>query len=318
MSNANLRNAQISQRDEFYITYQDVQEELQHYSKHFKGKTILCNCDDPRISNFAKYFIDNFNQLGLKRLICTGYNKLAIMPQMSIWELLGGNPERGYLLDITKVPVSIDDYQQLTYNGDFRTKECEQYLDECDIVVTGPPFSLFREYLKLLMKHHKQFLIVGNVNAITYREFFPLLKDNKVWLGASIHSGDRKFYVPKSYPLEAAGCGIDEEGHRFIRVKGVRWYTNLDYAQRHTDLVLHKTYTPEDYPKYDNYDAINVDNTSDIPKNYWGVMGVPITFLDKYNPSQFEIVKFRKGDNNKDLSIKGECPYFRILIRRLR
>ena len=204
----------------------------------------------------------------------------------------------------------------LVNGGDFRTYECMEILSQADIVVTNPPFSLFREYVQLLMNYRKKFLIIGNVNSITYKEIFPLIKSNQIWLGASIHSGDREFRVPDSYPLEAAGCRIDENGTKFIRVKGVRWYTNLDYPQRHEELVLYKRYTPEEYPKYDNYDAINIDKTSDIPYDYEGIMGVPITFLDKYNPEQFEIIKFRKGDDGKDLSVNGKCPYFRILIRR--
>ena len=212
---------------------------------------------------------------------------------------------------------------ELEGDGDFRSDECLALMDEADIVVTNPPFSLFREYVATLMEHEKHFIIIGNVNAITYKEFFPLIRDNKVWIGASIHSGDRKFYVPDDYPLNAAGCGIDEDGRRFIRVKGVRWYTNLDIKQRHEELILVKKYAghEDEYPMYDNYDAINVDKVKDIPYDYMGVMGVPITFLDKYNPDQFELVAFRKGTDGKDLAYTRErervCPYFRILIRRV-
>ena len=194
--------------------------------------------------------------------------------------------------------------KKLKGDGDFRSEECIEYLKQADIVVTNPPFSLFREYVAQLMEHKKDFLIIGNVNAITYKEIFPLIKDNKLWLGASIHSGDRKFYVPDDYPLNAAGCGVDKDGRKFIRVKGVRWFTNLDYAIRHEELVLFKRYygNEEDYPKYDNYDAINVDKTSDIPCDYFEDMGVSITYLDKHNPEQFDIVKFRKGNDEKDLT----------------
>ena len=195
---------------------------------------------------------------------------------------------------------------ELEGDGDFRSKECLALLDESDIVVTNPPFSLFREYVSVLMEHKKHFIIIGNVNAITYKEFFPLLKENRVWIGASIHSGDRKFYVPDDYPLNAAGCGIDDEGRRFIRVKGVRWYTNLDIKQRHEEMILVKRYNSESYPKYDNYDAINVDSTADIPCDFDGAMGVPITFMDKYSPDQFEIIGL--GIANLGLSI-GVQPY---------
>ena len=204
---------------------------------------------------------------------------------------------------------------ELKGDGDFRSEECIDLLREADIVVTNPPFSLFREYVEQLMFYDKKFIIIGNVNAITYKEFFPLLKENRVWIGASIHSGDRAFYVPDDYPLSAAGCGVDSNGRKYILVKGVRWYTNLDIKQRHEEMILVKRYHPEKYPKYDNYEAINVDKTADIPSDYKGVIGVPITFLDKYNPDQFEIIRFRKGNDNKDLSINGICPYFRILIR---
>lgn len=205
-------------------------------------------------------------------------------------------------------------------NGDFRNQECLDLLDEADIVVTNPPFSLFREYVAALMKHKKKFLIIGNMNALTYKEIFPLFQNNTLWYGASIHSGDRKFYVPDSYPLEAAGCGIDDDGNRFIRVKGVRWFTNMDYVARHEKLTLWKQYTPEEYPKYDDYDVINVNKYSEIPTDYDGVMGVPITFMDFYCPEQFEIL----GIANSARWIGYECytilngnkVYNRILIRK--
>ena len=205
-------------------------------------------------------------------------------------------------------------------DGDFRSEECIELLKEADIVVTNPPFSLFREYVAQLMEYDKKFIIIGNQNAITYKEIFPLIKENKMWFGASIHSGDREFRVPDDYPLQSAGYRVDENGIKYIRVKGVRWFTNLDYPTRHEDLDLYKKYYghEEDFPIYDNYDAINVDVTSEIPEDYAGIMGVPITFLDKYNPEQFEIVRFRKGNDDKDLSINGKFPYFRILIRNKR
>lgn len=189
-------------------------------------------------------------------------------------------------------------------DGDFRSSECVELLKEADIVVTNPPFSLFRDYVAQLIEYKKRFIIIGNVNAITYKEFFPLLKNNQVWIGASIHSGDRKFNVPDDYPLNAAGCGIDSDGKKFIRVKGIRWFTNIDYKERHENLILYKNYTPEGYPHFDNYDAINVDKTTDIPCDYDGIMGVPITFMDKYSPEQFEIV----GYTAKDMGV--ECLKF--------
>ena len=197
--------------------------------------------------------------------------------------------------------------KKLKGDGDFRSVECIEYMKQADVVITNPPFSLFREYVAQLIEYEKNFLIIGNVNAITYKEIFPLIKDNKMWLGASIHSGDRKFYVPDDYPLKASGCGEDENGRKFIRVKGVRWFTNLDYTKRHEELVLYKKYygNEEEYPKYDNYDAINVDKTADIPCDYFEYMAVPITYTDKYNPDQFEIINANDIRTNPDTAIKA-------------
>jgi len=336
--NKNLHTASKAKQDEFYTQLSDIENELRHYRKHFSGKVVLCNCDDPYESNFFKYFAMNFNQLGLKKLIATCYDGSPIADtQMSLFDegktkqRKTSVPHKIVITEVTDLngdgAVSLADVEYLLQNdknvltrlegsGDFRSEECIELMKEADIVVTNPPFSLFREYIALLIEHKKQFLIIGNVNAITYKEIFPLIKENKLWFGPSITSGDRKFNVPDYYPLKAAGCGIDEDGRRFIRVKGVRWFTNLDHNKRHEELDLYKQYDPKGNMKYDNYDAINVDKTSDIPNNYEGVMGVPITFLDKYNPEQFEIIKFRKGNDEKDLSINGKCPYFRILIRR--
>jgi hypothetical protein len=202
--------------------------------------------------------------------------------------------------------------------GDFRSRECVELLKEADIVITNPPFSLFREYVAQLVAHGKLFVIIGNINAVTYKEIFKLIKEDKLWLGESIHSGDREFRVPDYYPLNAAGYRIDDRGNKFIRVKGVRWFTNIDNPNRREEIPLYKKYSPTDYPRYDNYDAIEVGKVAEIPVDYNDPMGVPITFLDKYNPNQFEIVKFRKGDDEKDLTINGKIPYFRILIRRKR
>ncbi len=315
--NKNLHAANKAKKDEFYTQLVDIELELKHYKEHFKGKTVLCNCDDPRISNFFHYFSYSFEHLGLKKLITTCYKSQNSDlfsqndSERAIWLEYNGDKNGNKIPDPEEIGINY-----LKGDGDFRSAECIELLKQADIVVTNPPFSLFREYVAQLMKYEKKFLIIGNVNAITYKEIFPLIKQNIVWLGASIHSGDREFGVPQSYPLNAAGCRQDENGNKFIRVKGVRWFTNMDYKERHEDLILYKNYNPEEYPKYDNYDAINVDKSSEIPCDYDGVMGVPITFLDKYNPEQFEIVKFRKGNDDKDLSVNGKCPYFRILIRR--
>ena len=330
-----LIKANKAKKDEFYTNYDVIQSELNFYEKKFDGKTVLCNCDDPFESNFAKFFLRNFNYLKLKRLICTSYVGSPVAgTQLSLFDNYDIE-QHGYVLDTTQVPmkngrgVTDDDIsallhkkgivKQLKGNGDYASDECLKYLDESDIVVTNPPFSKFRPYLATLIKHNKKFLIIGNVNAITYKEVFPLIKNNQIWLGASIHSGDREFRVPDDYPLKATGSGIDKNGVKYIRVKGVRWFTNLDYKQRHEDLILYKHYLPNEYPKYDNYNGINVDKTADIPMDFNGAMGVPITFLDKYSPEQFKLIKFRKGDDNKDLryTIDGETkqPYFRIIIK---
>lgn len=309
--NEALGNAAKAKKDEFYTQLSDIEKEMRYYKKHFKGKTVFCNCDDPFESKFFEYFVKKFNSLGLKKLIATCYTGSPIMgKQLSLFDVVPeaepGTPYKavvtkvydktgdGYLdmFDVKELFISGEnELSELAGDGDFRSPECLALLDESDIVVTNPPFSLFREYVAVLMEHKKDFIIIGNQNAITYKEFFPLIMQNKVWLGASIHSGDRAFYVPDDYPLEAAGCGVDEEsGRKYIRVKGVRWWTTLDHRQRHEGLDLYKRYKPEEYHTYANYDAIEVSSTSDIPCDYAGLMGVPITFLDKYSPEQFEIV----------------------------
>ena len=319
--NQGLSVANKAKKDEFYTQLVDIENELKHYKEHFRGKVVLCNCDDPYESNFFKYFAMNFNYLGLKKLICTCYAGAPVVyTQLTLFgdeEVVGEEPteKKPYKIEISEVKdlngdgaVDLTDIELLLRsvdgkpellkgNGDFRSAECIELLKQADIVVTNPPFSLFREYIAQLVQHEKKFIIIGNVNAITYKEVFPLLKDNRLWLGASIHSGDREFRVPDNYPLQSAGWRIDESGIKYIRVKGVRWFTNLDYPQRHEDLILYRTYNPEEYPTYDNYDAIEVSKTADIPCDYDGVMGVPITFLDRYNPEQFEIVGINAGRN---------------------
>ena len=310
--NSNLNAAAKAKKDEFYTQLSDIEKEMRYYRRHFKGKTVFCNCDDPFESNFFKYFVLNFNRLGLKKLIATCYTGSPIAgSQLSLLDILGGDEDKQNkpykavvtqvydatgdggvdMLDVAELFKSREnELTELEGDGDFRSEECLALLDEADIVVTNPPFSLFREYVTVLLEHEKHFIIIGNMNAVTYKEIFPLIMRNELWFGASIHSGDRAFFVPDDYPLNASGCGIDEAGRRFIRVKGVRWYTNLDLKQRHEELILYKKYSPEEYPEYVNYPAIEVSKTADIPCDYFGEMGVPITFLDKYNPEQFEII----------------------------
>ena len=296
--NAALTAAKRAKKDEFYTQRVDIENELRHYKPHFKGKVVLCNCDDPRQSEFFNYFVENYEKLGLKRLIATCYKSQDVdlfsqgECERAIYQIYEGDKNGNMTLDDDEVCV-----RELKGDGDFRSAECIEILKQADIVVTNPPFSLFREYVSQLVKFDKKFLIIGNVNAITYKEIFPLFQQNQIWLGASIHSGDRKFGVPENYPLNAAACGVDENGQRFIRVKGVRWFTNLDYPQRHEKLPLYKQYSPEEFPNYDNYDAVEVSKTADVPYDYDGVMGVPITFMDKYNPEQFEIVGMCENEN---------------------
>lgn len=349
MANKNLNAAKTAKKDEFYTQMADIERELQHYWPHFRGKTVLCNCDDPYESNFFKYFALRFNQLGLKRLICTCYNGSPVAgTQLSIFSVdaEGNEKKTAYKVEITEVSdlngdgaIDLTDVEQLIKNdknvlsvlhgnGDFRSAECIELLQQADIVVTNPPFSLFREYVAQLMEYGKKFLIVGNVNAITYKEVFPLIMENKLWFGPSINSGDRKFNVPNDYPLNAAGCGVDSDGRRYIRVKGVRWFTNLDHNKRHEEMDLVCHYSPEEYPTYDNYDAIEVGKTANIPCDYDGIMGVPITFLDKYNPNQFEIVGATESEGkgvsngvwNEESGVAqplvgGDKKYKRIFIR---
>jgi len=289
--NKQLGRARRAKKDEFYTRLEDIERELAHYKEHFKGKTVLCNCDDPRVSNFFHYFSYQFERLGLKRLITTCYKNQERdlfsqnNSERAIWLEYTGDKNGNRVPDPEEIGI-----RYLKGDGDFRSEECIELLKQADIVVTNPPFSLFREYVAQLVKYDKKFLIIGNVNAVKYKEIFPLIQANKLWMGVSIHSGDREFGVPDDYPLYAASYRVDENGKKFIRVKGVRWFTNLDYSSRHDEMILWKEYTPEEYPTYLNYDAIEVNKTSEIPKDYDGKMGVPITFLDKYNPDQFEIV----------------------------
>ncbi len=293
--NISLGDAKKAKKDEFYTQLADIEREVCHYWPHFKGKTVLCNCDDPRVSNFFHYFSYKFEDLGLKRLIATCYKNQELdlfsqnVSERAIWLEYTGDKNGNRIPDPEEIGI-----RYLRGDGDFRSEECIELLKQADIVVTNPPFSLFREYVAQLIKYNKKFLIIGQVNVITCKEMFPLIMSNKVWLGQSIHSGDREFQVPNDYPLYAAGVRIGENGEKYIRVKGVRWFTNLDYPQRHEDLILYRKYNPTDYPTLDNYNAINISATVDIPEDYYGDMAVPVTFLDKYNPDQFEIVGITK------------------------
>lgn len=336
--NNNLNSAKTARKDEFYTQLTDIEKEMRYYRKHFNGKTVLCNCDDPFESNFFKYFVLNFNRLGLKKVIATCYTGSPIAnQQLSIFDFIGEKEEsnnKPYKAVVTTVYDKTGDggvdmvdiaelfrsgeneLTELRGDGDYSSPECLALMDEADIVVTNPPFSLFKEYIATLIERNKKFIIIGNLNAVTYKEIFPLLKDNKVWIGPSIHSGDRKFYVPDDYPLNAAGCGVDEDGRRFIRVKGVRWYTNLDIKQRHETLILVKRYSADVYPMYETFEAIDVSSVSDIPCDYSGIMGVPKNFIDIYNPEQFEILGYEREDENIQVGIKTMPEEFLAAYRK--
>ena len=303
--NRSLHAAKATKQDEFYTQLSDIEKELRHYTKHFTNKTVLCNCDDPKVSNFFHYFSHNFEKLKLKKLITTCYKNCDAdlfskhTAEKGIYLEYNGDKDDNRVPDPDEIGI-----HKLKGDGDFRSEECIKLLKQADIVVTNPPFSLFREYVEQLVKYKKKFLIIGSINAISYKDVFKLIKENRIWLGASIHSGDREFGVPDHYPLNAAGFRVDSAGRKFIRVKGVRWLTNLDYDERHEEMVLFNEYSPAKYPSYDNYDAIEVSKTADIPIDYDGAMGVPVTFLDKYNPDQFEILGITDRDNNSGLKTK--------------
>lgn len=292
--NTNLHNAKKARNDEFYTQLSDIEKEMAHYKDFFKGKIVYCNCDDARESNFFKFFSNNFESLGLKKLITTGYKADGKGVKL-VYE---GDKNGNFMVDDAEVVVT-----ELEGNGDFRSEECIELLKECDVVVTNPPFSLFREYVAQLIKYGKKFLIIGNKNAITYKEIFPYIKNNELWLGMNW----AKDFVQPNGEVKKFG--------------NICWYTNIGHARRNTPLDLYKKYSADEYPKYDNYDAIEVSKVSEIPTNYEGVMGVPITFLDKYCPTQFEIVGLdRYVENNPHYGhrfhINGKETYARILIRR--
>ena len=318
-TNKLLQKAKKSKSDEFYTQLLDIESELQHYKSHFENKVVYCNCDDPRISNFFNYFASNFKELGLKKLIAACYIE-------QVKDLFNKEEDdNGFFFEYSgvrgeKAKPSLSDIVRFKGDGDFRSAESIELLKQSDVVVTNPPFSLFRDYVAQLVKYDKKFLIIGNINAITYKEIFKLIKQNKAWLGINLGRGISGFIVPEHYELYGTEARIDSSGNRIVSPNNCLWLTNLDNFKRHEDITLTKRYfeNENEYPKYDNYDGVNVNKTKDIPMDYKGYMGVPITFLHKFNPEQFEIIKFRKGNDGKDLSINGDNLYFRILIRNKR
>lgn len=301
--NKNLNQAKTNKKDEFYTQLSDIERELKHYKKHFKDKVVYCNCDDPRVSNFFHYFSYNFEKLGLKKLITTCYKNQDMdlfsqnKSEKAIYLEYDGDKNGNFEPDPEEIGI-----KHLKGDGDFRSRESIERLKQADIVVTNPPFSLFREYVGQLIEYDKKFVIVGHQNAVKYKEIFPLIRDNKIWLGYGFKGGAGHF-INEHYE-DYATATDRKEG--MIRVSGVHWFTNLEINKRHEDLILYKTYSPEEYPKFENFDAINVDKTKDIPVDYDGMMGVPITFMGKYNPEQFDIIGV--GIANLGLEI-GIQPY---------
>ena len=317
--NNNLHSAKTNKEDEFYTQISDIEKELKHYKNHFKDKVVFCNCDDPRISNFFHYFSYNFEKLGLKKLITTCYKNQdrdlfsQNDKEQAIYLEYEGDKNGDNVPNPEEIGINF-----LKGNGDFRSKECVELLKQADIVVTNPPFSLFREYIAQLFDADKKFLIVGSQNNVTYKEIFAYFKENKVWLGNN--SGNMEFKVPDYYEPRQTRYWEDENGQKWRSLGNICLFTNLDISKRHENLILYKNYSPEEYPKYDNYNAINVNKVAEIPLDYAGIMGVPITFLDKYNPEQFEIIGIDRyvEDNpnyGRRFSINGSEIYARILIK---
>lgn len=314
-TNETLHKAKSSKSDEFYTLLEDIERELAFYKDCFREKTVYCNCDNPKESNFFRYFFKNFRVLGLKKLIASYY-----VPNTQNLFNESESEHGGYIectLDDIDNDISDLTCKPLRGDGDFRSQECVALMNQSDIIVTNPPFSLFREHISQIIRQKKDFLIIGNINAITYQEVFHLIQLNKAWLGVHIGRGISGFKVPDHYEMYGTETYISNTGDRIISPNNCLWLTNLDIQIRHNLLKLTKVYIGNEdlYPKFDNFDGINVNKTQDIPMDYEGAIGVPITFLHKYNPSQFEIIRFRKGDDGKDLSINGKCPYFRILIK---
>lgn len=344
--NSNLHMSRSDKADEFYTQLSLVESELKHYKEFLKGKVVFCNCDDPFESNFFKYFAMNFNSLGLKKLIATCYATSPIVySQLALFgsEVIVGknrrtkNKKKAYKIEITEVTdengdgrIDLVDVEYLLKNrknvltllkgdGDFRSDECVELLKQADVVVTNLPFSLFRDFIAQLIEYQKTFIVIGNQNAITYREIFPLIKDNKIWLG--YNNGHFWFKVPDTYEEKKTDFKIDDKGQKWRRMGNICWFTNVDIEKRHEDMILFRSYTQDAYQKYDDYDAINIDKTLDIPCDYYGIMGVPITFMQYYNPNQFEIIgKIDAGEiteyNLAKPIINGKAKYKRIAIRR--
>jgi hypothetical protein len=323
MAEGVLNKAKKQKADEFYTQLFDIEKEAMQYKHHFKGKTILCNCDDPRISQFFYFFYSRFSGLGLKRLIATCYKNLSpdlftqCLDEQAVYCIYDGKDRYDDVYIDYESFIKENEWGVLKKDGDFRSPECIELLKQSDIVVTNPPFSLFREYIALLMKHEKKFLIIGDQNALAYKEVFQFVKENKIWLGID-NGGTKWFQVPPHYNIQTQSRIKTENGIKYFSKGNIAWYTNLDHRKRHENIVLYKKYNKKEYPKYDNYNAIEVSTYKDIPLDYDGIMGVPITFLDKYNPDQFEIV-----GNEIDLGIeKGRCYingkrlYSRIFIKR--
>ena len=351
MANALLGKAKKEKNDEFYTQLSDIEAEMRHYKDQFRGKVIFCNCDDPYESNFFKYFAMNFNYLGMKKLIATCYTSSPVAgKQLTLFDIMGldekpDDGKRAYKIEITEVTdtnadgaIDLSDVEYLLKNkknvltlllgdGDFRSAECIELLKQADIIVTNPPFSLFREYVAQLVEYSKKFLVLGDQNAITFKEIFPLIAANKLWLGYA-NGGIKWFQVPMDYDISTEARKKIVDGKKYFSMGRIFWYTNLDTTKRHENLTLYKQYTPEEYPNYDNYTAINVDKVSDIPLDYNGNMGVPITFIDKYNPEQFQIVGATesegKGFSNglwlggvSQPVIAGKRLYKRLFIKRI-
>ena len=338
--NTALNKAGKAKNDEFYTQLVDIEKELRHYKAQFKNKVVYCNCDDPFESNFFKYFAANFNFLGLKKLISTSYIPSPIAGgQLPLFEVEGLKPDgkQPFKIEIKEVKyldgdgaIDLDDVKDLlksdkntatplSENGDFRSDECVKLLKEADIVVTNPPFSLFREYVAQLIEYKKKFLVLGNQNAITYKEVFKPIKENKLWLGYD-NGGTKWFQVPDNYEIQTESRKKIENGTKYFSMGRIMWFTNLETTKRHDNIDLYKKYSPEEFPKYDDYDAVNVNKVSDIPKDYDGIMGVPITFVDKYNPKQFEILGLANSARWIGYEcytiIKGRKIYNRIIIKR--
>ena len=354
MANSNLTNAKKAKNDEFYTQYIDIQKEIEAYLEYdqnvFRGKAVYCNCDDPFESNFFRYFVLNFKKLGLKQLITTSYKpspiantQLGLFGDDKTLSKLKGRPkinankfiinEVGDMdgdgeFNLKDVAIQLkanknNEWTPLESNGDFRSDECINLLKQADIVVTNPPFSLFREYVKQLFDYNKKFVIIGNMNAIAYKEIFPLIKNNKLWLGPSISSGDREFVVPHYIFKEVGNWRTDENGVHYARVMGVRWFTNLDHGRRHQPIPLMseddviKFVTKKPFDKYDNYDAIEVSFVKNIPSDCNGMMGVPISFLDKYSPEQFEIIGLGIANLGRSIGVKPYKPEHRKYRREI-